>query len=48
MGVHGMVVYCQDYKCSHSQTLRVCGKRGADMRPDFNWSPMKDEPFCAG
>jgi len=56
MGVHGMVVYCQDYKCSHSQSLngdrwpddlklsdigpqlvcKACGKRGADVRPDFN------------
>ena len=21
-------------------TCRVCGKRGADVRPDFNWSRM--------
>jgi hypothetical protein len=69
MGVRGVVVYCQDHKCSHSQSLsadqwpddlrlsdieqqfvcRACGKRGADMRPDFNWSHMrKDEPFRAG
>jgi hypothetical protein len=56
MGVHGVVVYCQDYKCSHSQALsadqwhndlrlsdieqqfvcKACGKRGADVRPDFS------------
>ena len=28
MGVHGVVVYCQDYKCSHSQAI------GADRWPD--------------
>ena len=33
MGVHGVVVYCQDYKCSHSQSLSaivgltICGCR---------------------
>jgi hypothetical protein len=30
------------------QAAGTGGTRGADMRPDFNWSPMKDEPFCAG
>jgi hypothetical protein len=52
MGVRGIVVYCQDYKCSHSQAISadqwpddlrlsdieqqfVCGKRGANVRPDF-------------
>jgi hypothetical protein len=55
MGVRGVVVYCQDYKCSHSQAIssdqwpdhirlsdieqqfvcKACGKRGADVRPDF-------------
>jgi hypothetical protein len=58
MGVHGLLVYCADYRCSHSITIsgdgwpddvrlsdieprfvcRGCGKRGADVRPDFNWS----------
>ena len=55
-GVHGVVVYCADYQCSHSIAISgdnwlddlrlsdiehrfVCevrGKRGADVRPDFN------------
>jgi hypothetical protein len=59
MGVRGVVVYCQDYTCSHSQALHAdrwpddlrlsdiegqftctaCGKRGAEVRPDFN-SPV--------
>ena len=57
MGVQGLLVYCADYRCSHSIaisgdewpdnlrlsdieerfTCSVCGKRGADVRPDFNW-----------
>ena len=57
MGVRGLLVYCADYRCSHSIaisgdpwpddirlsdieerfTCRECGKRGADVRPDFNW-----------
>ena len=56
MGVRGLMIYCADYRCSHSIaisgdawpddaklsdieerfTCRVCGKRGADVRPDFN------------
>jgi hypothetical protein len=51
-----VVVYCADYKCSHSQALsadkwpddvrlsdieqfvcKACGKRGGDVRPDFDW-----------
>jgi hypothetical protein len=56
MGIRGLLVYCADYRCSHSIaisgdalpddamlsdieecfTCRVCGKRGADVRPDFN------------
>jgi hypothetical protein len=58
MGVRRVLIYCADYKCSHSiavmadawpDDLRLsdieprfvcgaCGKRGADMRPNFNWS----------
>jgi hypothetical protein len=58
MGVRGVLIYCADYRCSHSIaisadhwpddvrlsdieerfTCRVCGKRGADVRPDFNWN----------
>jgi hypothetical protein len=58
MGVHGVLVYCADHKCSHSVAMNAdqwpddvrlsdieprfvcaaCGKRGADVRPDFNWS----------
>ena len=57
VGVRGILVYCSDYRCSHSVALiadpwaddlrlsdieprftcSVCGKRGADVRPDFNW-----------
>jgi len=60
MGVRGLLIYCADYRCSHSIaisgdawpddarlsdieerfTCRVCGKRGADVRPDFNWGRM--------
>jgi hypothetical protein len=63
MGVRGVLIYCADYKCSHSIavsadqwandlrlsdiqdrfTCSACGKRGADVRPDFNWNrqPVK-------
>ena len=54
-GVRGLLVYCSDYRCSHSIAISgdpwpddvrlsdleprfvcsVCGKRGADVRPDF-------------
>jgi hypothetical protein len=40
-GIEGVVVYCQDYRCSHSVTLSADasrmarGERGADVRPDF-------------
>src|SRR5207248_8161424 len=57
MGVRGVLIYCSDYKCSHSIAIsadqwpddlklsdiqsrflcKACGKRGADVRPDFNW-----------
>jgi len=57
MGVRGLLIYCADYRCSHSIAIsgdywpddlrlsdiepqfvcRACGKRGADVRPDFNW-----------
>jgi hypothetical protein len=57
MGVRGFLVYCADYRCSHSIAIsgdpwpddvrlsdieprfvcEACGKRGADVRPDFNW-----------
>jgi hypothetical protein len=62
-GVRGVLVYCSDYRCSHSLALMAdqwpddtrlsdieprficaaCGKRGADVRPDFNWNrkPVK-------
>jgi hypothetical protein len=56
-GLRGLLIYCADYRCSHSIaisgdqwaddvrlsdieerfTCRECGKRGADVRPDFNW-----------
>jgi hypothetical protein len=62
-GVRGVIVYCADYRCSHSVameadqwpddlklsdiedrfTCTACGKRGADLRPDFDWNktPVK-------
>jgi hypothetical protein len=50
------LIYCSDYKCSHSTAItadqwpdhvrlsdlearfvcKACGKKGADVRPDFN------------
>ena len=51
MGVRGLLIYCSDYRCSHSTaisadrwpddvrphfTCGACGKRRADVRPDFN------------
>jgi hypothetical protein len=59
-GVRGVLVYCSDFRCSHSVALSAyrwpdeirlsdleqrfvcdaCGKRGADIRPDFNWQAM--------
>ena len=58
MGVYGVLVYCTDYRCSHSVAINgdrwrdhvrlsdieplfrceACGKKGADVRPDFNWN----------
>jgi hypothetical protein len=60
MGVRGLLIYCADYRCSHSIAVsgdgwpadvrlsdiedrfvcKACGKRGADVRPDFNWDKM--------
>jgi hypothetical protein len=57
MGVRDVLIYCADYRCSHSIAASAdqwpgdvrlsdieprfvcgaCGKRGADVRPDFNW-----------
>ena len=57
MGVRGLLVYCADYRCSHSIAIsgdgwpddlrlsdieprfvcQACGKRGSDVRPNFNW-----------
>jgi len=57
-GVRGVLVYCSDYRCSHSIALSAnrwpddlrlsdieprficsaCGRRGAEVRPDFNWN----------
>ncbi|WP_306330481.1 hypothetical protein [Bradyrhizobium japonicum] len=58
LGVHGVLVCCADYRCSHGMALnadcrpddlrlsdlepgficRSCGRRGVDVRPDFNWN----------
>lgn len=60
MGVRGILVYCSDYRCSHSVALsadrwpdelslsdleprfacKACGRRGADVRPDFKWDKV--------
>ncbi|MDA9503467.1 hypothetical protein XI09_01140 [Bradyrhizobium sp. CCBAU 11386] len=60
MGLRGVLVYCADYRCSHSIALSAdrwaddvrlsdieprfvcgaCGRRGADVRPDFNWKAI--------
>jgi hypothetical protein len=57
-GVHGVLIYCQDFHCSHSTAIsadpwpdhvrlsdlearfvcKACGKKGADVRPNFNWA----------
>jgi hypothetical protein len=54
-GVHGILIYCADYRCSHHTTAladgwpdgmrlsdiedrfvcAACGRRGADVRPDW-------------
>jgi hypothetical protein len=59
-GVRGLLIYCADYRCSHSVTIDVapwpdtvrlsdleprfacwaCGKRGADVRPNFQPAKM--------
>jgi hypothetical protein len=66
-GVRGVLIYCSDYKCSHSTAIsadqwpdhvrlsdlearfvcKACGKRGADVRPDFNWNkaPRRARPL---
>jgi hypothetical protein len=56
--VRGLLVYCSDYRCSHSIAISgdpwpdearlsdleprlvcsACGKRGADVRPNFSWN----------
>ncbi|SIO61517.1 hypothetical protein SAMN05443247_08852 [Bradyrhizobium erythrophlei] len=56
-GVRGILVYCADFRCSHSIAIgadqwpdqvrlsdleprfvcKVCGKKGADVRPNFHW-----------
>ena len=56
-GLRRVLVYCADYRCSHSVAISAddwsddvrlsdlearfacsaCGKRGADVRPNFNW-----------
>jgi hypothetical protein len=57
-GVRGLLIYCQDFHCSHGIAIsadqwpdhvrlsdlearfvcKACGKRGADIRPDFHWN----------
>jgi hypothetical protein len=41
MGVRGVVVYCQDYKCSHSQAI------SADQWPDdIRLSDIEQQFVC--
>jgi hypothetical protein len=64
-GVRGILVYCSDYRCSHSTAVSgdpwpdeirlsdieprfvcaLCGRRGADVRPDFTTS---ERPIAMG
>ena len=59
-GIHGILIYCSDYRCSHLVTMSAdqwgddvrlsdieprfvctaCGRRGADVRPDFEPARM--------
>jgi hypothetical protein len=59
-GVRGLLIYCSDYKCSHSTaisgdrwpdhvrlsdiepnfTCTHCGRRGAEVRPNFPQARM--------
>jgi hypothetical protein len=59
-GPTGILIYCQDYRCSHSIAMsvdqwpddvrlsdiepqfvcRACGKRGAEVRPNFEPAKM--------
>jgi hypothetical protein len=59
-GVRGLLIYCADYRCSHSIAIsadrwpddvrlsdlearfacKACGKRGADVRPNFQPAKM--------
>jgi hypothetical protein len=59
-GVHDVLVYCRDHRCTHHVTISAdrwpdhvrlpdiepdflctaCGKRGAEVRSDFNWNKM--------
>jgi hypothetical protein len=60
-GVRGLLIYCSDYRCSHSIAIsadrwpddvrlsdlearfarKACGKRGADVRADFDWAARR-------
>jgi len=63
IGVRVLLVYCADYRCSHSIAIsgdawpddvrlsdiearfvcRACGKRSADVRPDFQLEQPADQ-----
>jgi len=65
-GVRGLLIYCADYRCSHSTATSgdrwpddvrlsdielqficvACGKRGADVRPDFHWDDSHNPARC--
>jgi hypothetical protein len=65
-GVRGLLIYCNDYHCSHWTaisgdqwpddvrlsdleprfTCQACGRRGADVRPNFHWEVQRlRQPF---
>ncbi|SHN80932.1 hypothetical protein [Bradyrhizobium erythrophlei] len=64
-GVHGLLVYCSDYRCSHHLKIsadpwpdevrlsdleprfvcKVCGVRGADIRPPRGWVLPQGKPL---
>jgi hypothetical protein len=52
-GVRGIIVYCCDYRCSHSNDVGLsqieprfvctaCGERGPDVRPAFHFGTSPD------
>ena len=36
-GVRGLLVYCADYQREPLFVCQACGRRGVDIRPDWDW-----------